>query len=126
MESSLARTPAPPYTAVVFTSVARTLLMPAAYSAAAGAMEALAAQQPGYLGFEASGRGADGVGISVSYWSSPEAAYMWKHVAEHTAVQATGRTEWYRSYTVRVCTVERAYTWSDDVLAHVDAPANST
>lgn len=71
-------------------------------------MEALAAQQPGYLGFEGA-RGSDGLGVSVSYWADEAAAAAWKQVAEHLLVQQQGRTRWYERYTVRVATVTRQY-----------------
>lgn len=110
----LASTPAPPYTAVIFSSVARTLPLPAAYVATAAAMEEMAKVQRGYLGFESGGRGDDGVGISVSYWASPEDARRWKGVAEHAAAQALGRREFYKEYAVRVATVDRAYAWDSE------------
>jgi heme-degrading monooxygenase HmoA len=71
-------------------------------------MDALAAEQPGYLGHE-SARG-DEVGITVSYWVDRAAAAAWKQVAEHLVAQERGRTTWYADYTVRIATVERDYT----------------
>src|SRR5262249_44173993 len=66
--SAPAAVPEPPYVAVIFTSQ-RAAGGDAAYAAAADAMEALAARQPGYLGIE-SARDADGFGITVSYWAT--------------------------------------------------------
>lgn len=97
---------APPYTAVLFTS--RLSDDTDGYGVAAERMEALAAQQPGYLGFEGA-RGSDGLGVSVSYWADEAAAAAWKQVAEHLLVQQQGRTRWYERYTVRVATVTRQY-----------------
>ena len=71
-------------------------------------MSALAAQQPGYLGVE-SARGADGLGITVSYWKDPASAIAWKAVAEHRTAQKLGREKWYAAYRTRVCVVERDY-----------------
>lgn len=68
----------------------------------------LAAQQTGFLGVE-SVRGADGVGITVSYWSSLESIRNWKAVSEHRAAQELGRSQWYAAYRVRVCRVEQEY-----------------
>lgn len=99
-----AATPEPPYWAVVFTSV-RAGDDPA-YDAAARRMEALAREQPGFLGVE-SARGVDGLGITVSYWDSPEAIAAWRAHAEHAAVRARGAAEWYAAYRIRVCRVER-------------------
>jgi heme-degrading monooxygenase HmoA len=101
-----ADTPEPPYTAVIFTSV-RTDADEAGYAATAQAMERLAAQQPGYLGIESVR--ADGFGITVAYWSDADSARAWKAVAEHRVAQQHGRERWYRTYRVRVATVERAY-----------------
>jgi heme-degrading monooxygenase HmoA len=71
-------------------------------------MLALAREQPGFLGAE-SARGMDGLGITVSYWDSPEAIAAWRAHPEHALVQAAGRERWYRHYRVRVCRVEREY-----------------
>jgi heme-degrading monooxygenase HmoA len=102
--SEPARTPRPPYFAVVFTSV-RTAADPNGYGAMADRMEELAARQPGFLGIE-SARGTDGLGITVSYWSSLEAIRDWKQHAEHQVAQARGRSEWYARFVLRVCRVE--------------------
>ena len=104
-----ANTPAPPYYAVVFTSL-RNGHGDDAYAEAAARMMELAAQQPGYLGAE-SVRDADGVGIIVSYWRSETDILAWKHQAEHAATRARGRSDWYTRYITRVAKVERAYDW---------------
>ena len=101
-----------PHVAVIFTSV-RTDADPDGYAAMAGDMDALSRQQPGYLGIE-SARGADGVGITVSYWASEADASAWKQVADHLGAQRLGRERWYREYATRVATVTRAYTWGAD------------
>ena len=95
-----------PYYAVIFAS--RRTAGDNGYGAMAERMAALAAQQPGFLGIE-SARDADGFGITVSYWNSPEAIRTWKDVAEHQAAQATGIQQWYEHYELRVARVERAY-----------------
>lgn len=104
-----ADTPAPPYYAVVFSSL-RNGDGDDAYAEAAARMMELAAQQPGYLGAE-SVRDADGVGITVSYWRSETDILAWKHQAEHAATRARGRSDWYTRYIIRVAKVERAYDW---------------
>jgi heme-degrading monooxygenase HmoA len=103
----LASTPDPPYWAVIFTSL-RTPVDDAGYAQTAGEMEALASQQPGYLGIEST-RGEDGLGITVSYWASEEAIAAWRRNADHLAAQRAGRGSWYRAYELRVARVERAY-----------------
>src|SRR5438309_538967 len=102
----IAETPEPPYFAVIFTSL-RTE-GDAGYGEMSARMEELARGQPGYLGIE-SARGADGLGITVSYWASEDAVRAWKRNAEHAVAQRRGRDEWYRHYRVRVCRVDRVY-----------------
>jgi heme-degrading monooxygenase HmoA len=102
-----ARTPEPPYWAVLFTSI-RTAADDAGYARAADRMVELAQRQPGYLGFD-SARGADGLGMTISYWASPEAIARWRADVEHAEAQRLGRERWYASYCLRVCRVERAW-----------------
>ncbi len=108
----IAGTPEPPYVAVIFTSL-RSDEDDAGYDAMAAEMERLAAAQPGYLGLE-SARGADRLGITVSYWRSAAAARAWKGVAEHLGAQRLGRERWYRAYRVRVAEVAREYGFTRD------------
>jgi heme-degrading monooxygenase HmoA len=96
----------PPYWGVIFTSV-RTA-GDDGYAAMADEMEVLAAEQPGYLGIE-SARGADGLGITVSYWRTEADARAWKRVAAHREAQRIGRERWYGSYRVRVARIVREY-----------------
>jgi heme-degrading monooxygenase HmoA len=110
MSSPLANTPEPPYFAVIFTSQRKP--GDEGYSAMAERMLELASQQAGFLGVE-SVRDADGVGITVSYWSSLESIRAWKSVSEHRAAQELGRSQWYEDYRVRVCRVEREYGLND-------------
>jgi heme-degrading monooxygenase HmoA len=106
----LAQTPEPPYVAVIFTSI-RTEADDAGYAAMADAMDELARAQPGWLGIE-SARGADRLGITVSYWKTAAEARAWKGVADHLGAQKLGRERWYRAYRVRVCEVVREYGYS--------------
>ena len=110
----IAATPAPPYVAVLFTSL-RTDADDAGYDAMAAEMERLGAEQPGYLGIE-SARGADGLGITISYWRDADAARAWKAVAEHLGAQRLGRERWYRAYRVRVAEVVREYGYERDSM----------
>ena len=110
-EPGIARTPEPPYVAVIFTST-RT---PGdnGYAVMAASMEQLAAEQPGYLGIEAA---REGLGITVSYWRDEESARAWKRVTAHLVAQQRGREAWYADYTVRIATVTRDYTMADSTL----------
>ena len=105
--TELAKTPPPPYYAVIFTSI-RTADDSAGYEAMAERMVELARDQPGFLGIE-SARGADGLGITVSYWTSEEAIRGWREHAEHVVAQQHGRNRWYEQYVLRVAKVEREY-----------------
>ena len=78
------------------------------YAAAAAAMDALAARQPGYRGVD-SARGADGFGITVSWWADAESAGAWRNHPEHAAIRARGRVEWYERYAVAAGVIERSY-----------------
>jgi heme-degrading monooxygenase HmoA len=89
----IARTPEPPYYAVIFTSK-RASDDGRAYGALAQRMVDL---------------GADGVGITVSYWRDEAAILAWKRDTEHEKAQRGGRESWYDAYEVRVARVERAY-----------------
>ncbi len=104
--NSIAKTPEPPYYAVIFTS--QRTEGERGYSKVAERMAELAKEQPGYLGIETT-RGADGFGITVSYWSSLEAISAWKRVSEHQAAQEAGKSTWYADYQLRISRVERAY-----------------
>jgi heme-degrading monooxygenase HmoA len=98
-------TPQPPYYAVIFTS--RRTEVDEGYGAMSDRMVELAARQPGFLGVE-SARGADGLGITVSYWASLEAIGAWKSHAEHSVAQTLGRKKWYSHFELRIARVERA------------------
>lgn len=95
--------------AVIFMSV-RTDADGAGYAAAADAMEARAACQPGYCGFD-SARGDDGFGITVSFWEDDASAIAWRDDPEHAAIRAAGRDRWYSRYELVVAKVERDYDW---------------
>ncbi|MGG1638816.1 antibiotic biosynthesis monooxygenase [Paenibacillus sp. FSL K6-3182] len=102
--SEIAKTPQPPYYAVIFTSE-RTAIENQ-YKEMADEMVKLASVQPGYLGVESA---REGLGITVSYWESLEAIQKWKQNERHLVAQQQGIAEWYSSYKTRVCKVERDY-----------------
>jgi heme-degrading monooxygenase HmoA len=95
--------------AVIFSSF-RTGKDDAGYFAAAQLMERLAAEQVGYCGF-ISARGADGRGITVSYWADEAAAKAWRDHPEHARIREQGRAIWYSSYTLEVAEITRDYGW---------------
>jgi heme-degrading monooxygenase HmoA len=99
-------TPLPPYYAVILSSQLK--VMDPEYARLGRRMQELAAQQPGFLGYEGA-HSANGFGISVSYWESLEAIAAWRADAEHRVVQTKAQRDWYQHYSVRVARVERAY-----------------
>ncbi len=105
--AEFARTPAPPYWLVSFTTRRRDGDAEA-YAATAARMLELAAAQPGFLGVE-SVRDADGFGITLSYWHDEAAILAWKQQTEHAAAREHGRAQWYARYELRVARVTRAY-----------------
>jgi heme-degrading monooxygenase HmoA len=104
--AGIARTPEPPYYAVIFTS--KRTEGDQGYGQMAQRMVDLGSRYPGFLGIE-SARGADGVGITVSYWRDEAAILAWKKDTEHEKAQRGGKEAWYQQYEVRIAKVERAY-----------------
>lgn len=100
----IAKTPKPPYYAVIFTS--HRTDGENGYSEMAQKMVELASKQEGFLGVESA---REEVGITVSYWSSVEAIRRWKANVEHREAQRLGHEKWYSSFKVRVSKVERDY-----------------
>lgn len=106
---AIAETPEPPYYSVVFTSE-RAAGDAEIYSKTADRMVELAKLQPGFLGIE-SVRDSSGTGITVSYWKDTESIELWRAEGEHRAAQSNGRSKWYDQFVVRVCKVEREYSF---------------
>jgi heme-degrading monooxygenase HmoA len=99
----------PGTTAVIFISK-RASTDPEGYAKAAARMESAAKVFPGYCGLH-SVRGADGVGITISYWDSDEAAKAWKVDSAHSTIREQGRSTWYEWYELIVAQVSRGYRW---------------
>ncbi|MDF8333210.1 antibiotic biosynthesis monooxygenase [Novosphingobium sp. HBC54] len=96
---------------VVFRNRKRVDLDAAAYGADAQAMEDLAARQPGFLSFK-SYTAEDGEVIALSEWTDEAAALAWRKVAEHAAMQAKGRSDYYEDYTLFAGTPNRVHRFS--------------
>jgi heme-degrading monooxygenase HmoA len=107
-DDGIADLPAPPYYAVIFTSL-RADEDADGYGETAGEMLRLAAEEPGYLGIESA---RAGMGITISYWRDLDAIARWKRNADHLVAQRRGREGWYERYAVRIARVERAYGFS--------------
>jgi heme-degrading monooxygenase HmoA len=102
--SLIAKTPEPPYYAVIFTST-RTE-GDHGYEQMAHRMVELASAQPGFLGVESA---RNEVGVTVSYWADVASIKAWKAHAEHREAQKQGREIWYSAFKTRICKVERDY-----------------
>lgn len=100
----IAKTPKPPYYAVVFTSIRTDSDFE--YAEMADKMLYLANKQEGFLGVESA---RSELGITVSYWESLEAIKKWKLHTEHTEAREKGRSMWYNAFKVRICKVEHEY-----------------
>ncbi|MED1205306.1 antibiotic biosynthesis monooxygenase family protein [Heyndrickxia acidicola] len=96
----------PPYYAVIFTSQRSD--GDKGYDKMSNAMDELASKQEGFLGVESA---REEIGITVSYWSSLEAIKKWKEHSAHKMAQEKGKQEWYKNYTVRICKVEKDYSF---------------
>ena len=97
----------PPYYAVIFSST-RTA-GDGGYETTAERMVELAKGMPGFLGVD-SVRGADGFGITVSYWRDEASIGAWRQHGEHILAQERGKREWYLHYDIRIAKVEREYS----------------
>nr|WP_042295169.1 antibiotic biosynthesis monooxygenase [Nonlabens ulvanivorans] len=99
----------PPYYAVIFTSVKKENIPE--YDSMARLMEKLAQQQSGYKHHESA---REEIGITVSYWDSLEAIDQWKQQVDHQMAQRLGKSDWYKWYHVRICKVEREYSFGQE------------
>ncbi len=96
-----------PYYAVIFTSKHSENTKD--YSEMADKMELLAKQQEGFLGMDSV---RNDIGITISYWTSLDAIKNWKQQTDHLEAQLKGKTEWYSWYDVKICKVEREYSFN--------------
>ncbi len=100
----IADTPAPPYYAVIFTSL-RTQENQG-YSDTAEKMMHLVKEQDGFLGVESV---REELGITISYWKDLESIQKWKENMEHKIAKETGKAFWYTSFKTRIAKVEKDY-----------------
>jgi heme-degrading monooxygenase HmoA len=82
----------------------------ARYAAAAEAMAALVARQPGYRGVDWVGD-AEGAEITISYWADDASAQAWRAHPEHARVQAEGRGRWLKRYDLMIADIRRGHRW---------------
>lgn len=103
----IAKTPAPPYYAVIFTSLRS--VGDNGYDQMSEKMMNLAQQQDGFLGIESV---RQELGITVSYWRDLQSIQNWRDNADHKLAREKGREIWYKSFTTRIARVERDYSFT--------------
>ncbi len=97
------------YYAVIFTS--KKTDYETGYEEMAKKMESLAKKQPGFLGMDSA---RNEIGITISYWDSLKAIKDWKENLQHQSAQNIGKETWYSEYHVRICKVEKEYSFKKD------------
>ncbi|MEI6508159.1 MAG: antibiotic biosynthesis monooxygenase [Bacteroidota bacterium] len=98
----IAKTPEPPYYAVIFTTVLSDDIK--GYAEMSDRMVEFVKMQEGFLGYESA---REEIGITISYWDSLESIAKWRNHSEHTIAREKGISRWYSSFKTRVCKVER-------------------
>lgn len=102
----IAKTPKPPYYAVIFTSI-RTE-GDNGYSKMTEEMVEMVKKQPGFLGFESA---REDVGITISYWKDLKSIEIWKNNVEHKIARIKGKEVWYKYFKVRIAKVDKDYSF---------------
>jgi heme-degrading monooxygenase HmoA len=101
----IAKTPKPPYYAVIFSSI-KNSIDKEQYQNMAERMELLVLNQQGFLGYEYA---QSGLGITISYWKDLESIRKWKENEQHQIAQQQGKEKWYSQYKVRIALVNHDY-----------------
>ena len=101
--SKIAKTPKPPYYAVIFTS--KRTDGDNGYGCIADKMVSEAEKTVGFLGVE-SLREENGFGMTVSYWSSLDSINEWRNHLGHIEAKIKGKETWYSEYKLRISKVE--------------------
>lgn len=105
----IAKTPSPPYYAVIFCSIRTSGNN--GYSEMAQKMVESASRQEGFLGIESV---RDTLGITVSYWRDLDSIKKWRENTDHVIARQKGRSDWYQSFKTRIAKVERDYEFDKD------------
>ncbi len=103
----IASTPAPPYYAVIFTSLRS--VGDNGYDQMSEKMMNMAQEQDGFLGIESV---RQELGITISYWRDLQSIQKWRDNADHKFAREKGRKIWYKSFTTRIAKVERDYSFT--------------
>ena len=98
-----------PYYAVIFTAKFSKDLK--GYDKIAEEMLAVAKEQKGFISLESVKEGDKE--ITVSYWRTLEDIRTWSVNERHAEAKKGGKEKWYDYFTVRICKVEREYSFGD-------------
>lgn len=102
---TIAKTPKPPYYAVIAPAIVGKDT--SGYPEMAAKMIDGAKEIEGFLGIEGCYQG--NFVISVSYWKSLEDIKQWKENSHHLIAKEQGKTRWFEAYFTRIAKVERDY-----------------
>ncbi len=100
----IAKTPTPPYYAVIFTSVRTNI--DDGYEEMSNLLVKLAGTYDGFLGIESA---RNEIGISVSYWKDLESIKKWKQNTKHIIAQKLGKEKWYSAFKTRIAIVNKDF-----------------
>ena len=109
----IAKTPAVPYYAVIFTSI-NADVDHTEHTQMYRRMVTLASGYNGFLGIEPA-RNADGSGVAAIYWKDLASIEAFARDPEHAIAKRKGREIWYSHYMIRICKVEREYGRAEPV-----------
>jgi heme-degrading monooxygenase HmoA len=115
--------PAPP-TAVRYVIVFRSRLRPGVedeYEPRARELAAIVSTMPGLLSakdFVAD----DGERVAIIEFDSAEHLRHWREHPDHQRAQLEGRTRWYSSYQIQICTIERASAFDEAAQTWTRSP----
>jgi len=101
----IARTPKPPYYAVIAPTVVGK--DSAGYPEMAAKMIEFAQEVDGFLGIENCFQGH--FVLSVSYWKTLEDIQEWRVSSHHMFAKENGKNRWFKEYFTRIAKVERDY-----------------
>jgi len=74
-------------------------------------LDKLAREQKGFIKQEST-RQENGFGISISYWENEESAKAFKKLPIHIEAQQKGKSIYYQWYDVKICEVNRHYSYN--------------
>jgi heme-degrading monooxygenase HmoA len=120
--SYIAKTPKPPYYAVVFTSI-NADVDHTEHTKMYQRMVEIAEGYEGYIGIEPA-RNPDGSGVAVIYWKDLATIQAFARHPEHVVAKKKGREIWYTHYLIRICKVERDYGRPEEPES-IPSPAES-